>query len=234
MEKALDWRAMRLLAIETSRPSGGIAVLDGERLIGEYVLDVQITHSERVMTAVDRLLVDARWRVPDLEGLAVSIGPGSFTGLRIGVGTAKGLAFALGIAIAPVPTLDALAAVLPFSSLPVCPVLDARKGEVYCSLYRWDGTGMRREWDYLALSPSAVAARLTEPTVVLGDGAPRVDSPWVRHVPPARRLASPACVAQIGHAMFDAGAVVSPAELVPVYLRPSEAELKRQRALVVD
>ena len=225
---------MRLLAIETSSPAGGVALLDEERLVGEYVLDVRITHSERVMTAVDRVLTDARWRPSDLEGLAVSIGPGSFTGLRIGVSTAQGLAFALGLAIAPVPTLDALAAILPFAGFPVCPVLDARKDEVYCSLYRWNGLAMRREWDYLALSPSALAARLTEPTVLLGDGALRVDSPLGRLVPPARRLASPACVAQIGHAMFDAGAVVGPADLVPLYLRPSEAELKRRRAVAVD
>jgi tRNA threonylcarbamoyladenosine biosynthesis protein TsaB len=225
---------MRLLAIETSSPAGGVALLDGSRLVGEYLLDVQVTHSERVMTAVDRLLGDARWRVSDLEGLAVSIGPGSFTGLRIGVSTAKGLAFALSLTIAPVPTLDAMAATLPFASLPVCPVLDARKDEVYCSLYRWDGLAMRRQWDYLALSPAALAARLTEPVVLVGDGAFRVDSPLVRHAPPARRLASPACVAQIGHAMFDVGAVVSPTDLVPVYRRPSEAELKRRRAVAVD
>ena len=225
---------MRLLAIETSRPAGGVALLDGDRVVGAYVLDIQLTHSERVMAAVDRLLVDARWRVSDLEGLAVSIGPGSFTGLRIGVGTAKGLAFALGVSIAPVPTLDAIAASLPFASLPVCPVLDARRGEVYCSLYRWDGVAMRREWDYLALSPDALSARLTTPTVVLGDGAARLGSPFARPVPPGLRLVSPACVAQIGQAMFSAGTVVSPGELVPFYLRPSEAELRRQRAVARD
>src|SRR5213593_3704840 len=98
---------MRLLAIETSSPAGGVALLDGERLVGEYVLDVRITHSERVMTAVNRVLTDARWRPSDLEGLAVSIGPGSFTGLRIGISVAKGLAMALRLpAVAPVPTLD--------------------------------------------------------------------------------------------------------------------------------
>src|SRR5262245_4578017 len=144
---------MRVLAVETSTLAGGAALLDGGLVVGEYTLDVSLTHSERLMGAVDRLLSDAGWTVRDLEGLAVSVGPGSFTGLRIGLSTVKGLALALTIPIAAVPTLDALATLLPFAALPVCPVLDARKREVYASLYRWNGTGMRREWDYLAMAP---------------------------------------------------------------------------------
>src|SRR5437773_907699 len=122
---------MRTLAVETSTLAGGAALLDGDLVVGEYVLDIQITHSERLMATIDRLLVDAGWSVRDLEGLAVSVGPGSFTGLRIGLSTVKGLALALAIPIAAVPTLDAMAAMLPFAALPVVPVLDARKREVY-------------------------------------------------------------------------------------------------------
>ena len=150
---------MRVLAVETSSLAGGVALLEGERLVAEYVLDVSITHSERLMAAVDRVLADARWPARQLGGLAVAIGPGSFTGLRIAVSTVKGLALALDLPVAAVPTLDAMAAALPWAALPVCPVLDARKGEVYTSRYRWDGGAMRREWDYLALSPEALAER---------------------------------------------------------------------------
>jgi tRNA threonylcarbamoyladenosine biosynthesis protein TsaB len=224
---------VKLLALETSTVAGGAALVDGDRLVGESTLNIRVTHSERVMVVVDRLLADAGWRSSDLEGLAVSIGPGSFTGLRIGISTAQGLALALGLAVAPVPTLDALAAALPWAALPVCPVLEARKGEVYASLYRWDGAAMQREWDYLALAPADLAARLTEPVIVLGDGATAVSSPLVRLVPPARRLPSPACVAQLGQDLLGRGAGRSPADLVPLYLRPSEAELKRRRAVAV-
>ncbi len=101
---------MRLLAVETSTLAGGVALLDGERLVAEYLLDVGIAHSERLMAAVDRVLSDARWTMRDLAGLAVAVGPGSFTGLRIAVSTVKGLALALGLPIAAVPTLDAMAA----------------------------------------------------------------------------------------------------------------------------
>ena len=224
---------MKLLAVETSTLAGGAALTDGGAIVGEYTLNIRVTHSERVMAAVDRLLADAGWRPSDLDGLAVSIGPGSFTGLRIGISTAKGLGMALGLAIAPVPTLDALAAGLPFASLPVCPVLDARKGEVYASLFRWTDEGFRREWDYLALAPADLARRLTEPVILCGDGVARIESPLARPAPAARRLPSPACVAQLGQAMLAAGKGVAAADLAPLYLRPSEAELRRRRGLPV-
>jgi len=219
---------MRVLAVETSSLAGGVALLDGERLVAEYQLDVSVTHSERLMSAVDRVLADARWTPRDLAGLAVAVGPGSFTGLRIAVSTVKGLALALDLPIAAVPTLDAMAAALPWAALPVCPVLDARKGEVYASLYRWDGEAMRREWDYLALAPAALAARLDEPVLVVGDGAGGVRSPFARAVPPPRRLPSPACVGALGLARLRRGETVTAAALAPLYLRPSEAELRRR------
>jgi tRNA threonylcarbamoyladenosine biosynthesis protein TsaB len=219
---------MRVLAVETSSLAGGVALLDDERLIAEYVLDVSVTHSERLMAAVDQVLGDARWTPRMLDALAVAVGPGSFTGLRIAVGTVKGLALALGVPIAAVPTLDAMAAALPWVALPVCPVLDARKGEVYASLYRWDGEGMRREWDYLALAPDALAARLREPVILLGDGAAAVRSPHARAVPSPRRVPSPACVGALGLHRLRRGDTVAAAALEPIYLRPSEAELKRR------
>jgi tRNA threonylcarbamoyladenosine biosynthesis protein TsaB len=219
---------MRVLAVETSSLAGGVALLDDERLIAEYVLDVSVTHSERLMAAVDRVLGDARWTPRTLDALAVAVGPGSFTGLRIAVSTVKGLAVALGVPIAAVPTLDAMAATLPWATLAVCPVLDARKGEVYASLYRWDGEGMRREWDYLALAPDALAARLSEPVILLGDGAAVVRSPHARALPPPRRVPSPACVGALGLERLRRGDTVAAAALEPIYLRPSEAELKRR------
>ena len=223
---------MRVLAVETSSLAGGVALVDGERLVAEYLLDVGVTHSERLLSAVDRVLAYARWTARDLEGLAVAVGPGSFTGLRIAVSTVKGLALALGVPIAAVPTLDAMAAALPWAALPVCPVLDARKGEVYASRYRWDGAAMRREWEYLALAPEDLAARLAEPVLLVGDGAALVRSPYARVAPPPRRLPSPACVAVLGGERLRRGDTVAAAALTPLYLRPSEAELKRRGVAV--
>jgi tRNA threonylcarbamoyladenosine biosynthesis protein TsaB len=184
------------------------------------------------MGAVDRLLTDAGWTVRDLEGLAVSVGPGSFTGLRIGLSTVKGLAFALAVPIAAVPSLDAMATLLPFAALPVCPVLDARKREVYASLYRWDGAGMRREWEYLALAPADLARRLDEPVILIGDAADQIDSPYAQRIRPPRRGPSPAAVGFLGHQRLVMGDTIAAADLVPIYLRPSEAELKRRDVAV--
>ena len=223
---------MRVLAVETSTLSGGAALLDDERIVGEYILDVRITHSERLMAAIDQLLSDAGWTARDLEGLAVTVGPGSFTGLRVGLSTVKGLALALAIPVAAVPTLDAMAAMLPYAALAVCPVLDARKREVYASLYRWDGLGMRRQWDYLAIAPDDLARRLDEPVIVVGDGAETISSPFARRVEPPRRGPAPAVVGALGCARLARGDTVAAADLVPIYLRPSEAELKRRGAAV--
>ena len=90
----IDWRDMRVLAIETSTLAGGVALVDDERTVAEYMLEIRLTHSERLMPAVDRVMRDAGWTPSDLTGLAVAVGPGTFTGLRIGVSAVKGLAHA--------------------------------------------------------------------------------------------------------------------------------------------
>jgi tRNA threonylcarbamoyladenosine biosynthesis protein TsaB len=149
--------------------------------------------------------------------------------------TVKALAMALDLPVAPVPTLDALAARLPFADAPVCPILDARKREVYLSLYRWTGSGMVRQWDYLALPPESAAARLEAPIILLGDGIAAC-RPWLDRLgagawiaPAAQRMPSAAAVAVLGRAALLAGGGVSAEALAPLYLRPSEAELKSRR-----
>jgi tRNA threonylcarbamoyladenosine biosynthesis protein TsaB len=221
---------MRVLALEASTLAGGVALLDGERLVAEYVLDVSLAHSERLLSTIDRVLGDAGWSPHDLDGLAVAVGPGSFTGLRVAVSTVKGLALALSVPIAAVPTLDAMAAAVPYARLPVCAVIAARRNEVYACLYRWEEGGMRRQWDYLALTPAALAERLTEPVILAGDVDAAVMSPHAQPLPAPRRLPAPACVGMLGLQRLRSGDVVKPADLAPLYVRPPEAELKRRAA----
>jgi tRNA threonylcarbamoyladenosine biosynthesis protein TsaB len=226
---------MRILALETATLAGSAALLEGGRVIGLCLLDVAVTHSERLMAMVDRLLDDSGWDIARVEGLAVSIGPGSFTGLRVGVATVKGLSLALGLPVAAVPTLDALAWNVPFADAPVCPLLDARKGEVYLSLYRWREDRMERQWEYTALPPRAAAERLTPPVIVLGDGVPACQpfldplGPEVRVAPASHMAPSAAVVGLLGHDMLASGDAVAAEALEPLYLRPSEAELKARR-----
>jgi tRNA threonylcarbamoyladenosine biosynthesis protein TsaB len=229
--------------VETSTLSGAAALVEGDTVVAEYRLNVAITHSERLLPAIDHVLATAGLRPADVDAFAVAIGPGSFTGLRIGLATMKSLAFVAGKPLCGVPTLDALAWSLPFAAYPVCPVLDARKGEVYTALYRTDGGRLERLWEYRALAPEALAAALERehggPVVFLGDGVATYAAVLrerlgeaARFAPPAQRLPSAVTVAELARAGLERGETADPATLVPLYLRPSEAELGRKRERV--
>ena len=136
---------MKILAIETSTMLGGIAIADDSAgLIAEVRLNVKSTHSERLMTEINHVLQQSGLTVDDIDIFGVAIGPGSFTGLRIGLSTAKGFSYATGKPIVSVPTLEAFAWNFPYCRHPVCIMLDARKGEVYAALFQWAGHGFVR------------------------------------------------------------------------------------------
>ena len=127
---------MLILAVDTNTPAASIALLEDARLLAEANLDAGLTHSEKLLPAVDFLLRSMGIEIRDLEGMALAVGPGSFTGIRIGMSTVKALAHATGCRIAPVSTLEALACKLSSSSKRlICPLMDAKKGEVYGALY---------------------------------------------------------------------------------------------------
>ncbi|KKL06136.1 hypothetical protein LCGC14_2599040 [marine sediment metagenome] len=163
---------MRILGIETSTMTGSVALMDEVRLIAEYTLNLprrskerrvgvsaslrKETHTSRLMSAIDKMLKDASLTIKDLNGIAVSLGPGSFTGLRIGIATAKGLAQGLNIPVVGIPTLDGLAFNLSCCQDLICPILDARKGEVYCALYK----NGKRLTKYIACKPGSLLKEL--------------------------------------------------------------------------
>lgn len=228
---------MLVLGVETSTTHGGVALVGERGLVSEYTLNVEVTHSERVLPAIERMLQDAGVTLSALGGLAVSIGPGSFTGLRIGLSTVKGLAYATKLPVAAVPTLEAMAWVLPEARLPVCPVLDARKQEVYAAIFQHGPEGLARLMEDAALAPEALADRIRKPTLFLGDGLHSYGDLFRRllgdrfRLPPlAQRGARAACVAELGRQRLLRGEEEPIANLVPRYLRASEAELRRQAA----
>jgi len=126
---------MLVLGIETATQVCGIAVTNNKQLVGEYRLNIKNLHSERLVGAMEKLLCDIDIKPKELQGIAVSIGPGSFTGLRIGLSVAKGMAFSLDIPLTAVPTLEALAWQAPFLDRPVCAVLRARAKLLYAGRY---------------------------------------------------------------------------------------------------
>lgn len=235
---------MNILAIETSTLLGGIAILSGESgLIAEVKLNVKSTHSERLMTETAHVLEQASLSIGDIDAFAVSIGPGSFTGLRIGVSTVKGFSYATGTPIVSVPTLEAMALNFPFSRHPVCTLVDARKKEVYAAVFRWEGEGVSRVLEEM---PVKVERLLTyvereevltgEKILFTGEGALLYRDTIISRMaeraifpPPDKMVPSPANVAYIGLQKAVRGEFSEPVSLVPFYIRKSEAEIKIQK-----
>lgn len=226
---------MRILAIETSTMMGSVAIMDERGLIAEYRLNIKATHSERLMRIIDEVLRGSGIELKDLDGYAVSIGPGSFTGLRIGLSTVKGLAFTTNKPITAIPTLDALACNIPFSQYMVCPMLDARKKEVYTALFRFTDNGVvSKLTDDCVISPESLLKEIKEPTVFLGEGANiyreliKERLGYLAHFAPlSKQLPSAANVAELGLKALISGKVEDPAILIPRYIRKSEAEIKK-------
>lgn len=231
---------MLILGIETATKTGGVAIVSDDGVIAEYTLNIEVTHSERLMSTVDRVLKDTGIELSRIDGFGVSIGPGSFTGLRIGLSTVKGLSFTTGKPLAAVPTLKALAWNVPYSRYPVCPLLDARKKEVYAALYRHEGRDLLPLWDETVAPLTELAGRITGEVVFTGEGA-RLFTGEIEqlfgaraHIAPMSAMVpSAASVAEIAHMMLKAGQQADPDNLSPLYIRRPEAELaweKRQRS----
>lgn len=221
-----------LLAVDTATPGGSVALFEGERLLCEFYRRLPGTHSEWLMKAIERLLDQAALQPADLKTLAVVHGPGSFTGLRVGMATVKGLAIGTDAEVLGVSSLEVLAAGLPFARLPVCSLLDARKQEVYAGLFDTsrglpETLGLER-----VLPPEALLESLSGEVLFVGDGALAYRTLIVSQM--GRR----AHFAPATHDVLRAGLIgplvrgrqrrcetVSLATLKPVYLRASEAEI---------
>ncbi len=226
---------MKLLAIETATLAGGVALMGEEGLIAEIRLHVETRHSERLLPVIDRLFLDGGIGLADLDAIAVSIGPGSFTGLRVGLGTAKGLAMGSGKPLVGVPTLEAMAAQFPYACLFVAPMLVARRNEVYWALFDLrDGRPVRLRAD-AAASPEQILEEVGEvdqPILFVGEGAERhtellqAGRPQKAFFPPKRfRFPSAAGVAELGLERLKRGETLFPEEATPIYVRASSAEL---------
>jgi tRNA threonylcarbamoyladenosine biosynthesis protein TsaB len=172
-----------ILAMDTATPAGSVALLECNRIVTSRYFDVGVQHSQHLAAEIAEILHMADRRPDQLEAVAVTDGPGSFTGLRIGLSTAKGLCLATGAPLVTVSTLESLAARLPYCRHLVCPMLDARRGEVYAALYD-TSSGMRpRQLE----APRAEAAQVVmeewarSETIFLGDGAAANSELLVRH-----------------------------------------------------
>jgi tRNA threonylcarbamoyladenosine biosynthesis protein TsaB len=224
---------MNVLGIETATSVCAVALAAGESAAVEEFIDQERVHAEKLLVLVDRVLERADVRLEDLEGVAVSIGPGSFTGLRIGLSVAKGLSFGAELPIVAVPTLESLArrvidaapGRLPGSILAT---VNARRDEVYCQLFRTGDGGFISVWGPRDLSVARLAEQLGEPDLVLtGDGSPKVvrflsemdRPPPVRVAEPVIARCSAATVALMGVRLLGEGRRDDPSSLEPAYVK---------------
>jgi tRNA threonylcarbamoyladenosine biosynthesis protein TsaB len=220
-----------ILALETSSQAASCALWREGKLLGESYGNAGLTHSQTIMPMVEDMLRHTRAALDDVELFAVSTGPGSFTGLRIGLSAVKGMAMALGKPCAGISTLHGLAAnVRDFRGI-LLPVLDARRGQVYAAAFQSDGAALTRLWEDEALSLAELEARLASldrPKLLVGDGAALCrealpNLPDVAVASPAWRYQRASSVAALA-AELPPSALVSAGELAPVYLRLPQAE----------
>lgn len=231
---------MKVLGIDTSTLMGSVGIIEDGRPIAQYSLSIEVTHSERLLDTVNTMLKDSRINIDSVDGFAISIGPGSFTGLRIGLGTVKGLCMVTGKQAAGVSTLEALASNLPFCKYTICPVLDARKKEVYTALFKYDENGsIIRVTEDMAVSPEFLVenliARIEGSVVFLGDGVYVYEDLLSKQLNDKALFAPVNCllpsglsVARIGMQKLLNGEVLPPTG-VPAYIRKSEAEVKKRK-----
>ena len=232
---------MRVLAIDTSSNVATVAVMEDELLLGEYILNHKKTHSQKIMTMIEQILSELELTVRDIDIFAAAIGPGSFTGLRIGAATAKGLGLALDKPIVPVPTVDGLAYQLFGTSMIICPMMDARRKQVYTGFYRFEGSEMKVLKEQCAQSVEDTLDQLkayNEPVIFLGDGVPVYHDEILEKMgksavfaPAHANRQRAAAVGALAQVYFAQGIYESADEFVPEYLRKSQAEREREERL---
>lgn len=223
-----------LLAIETSSLVSSVALLQDQTLRAEFTTQARLTHSEQLMPHIADMLQKAGVQKEQIDGVAVSIGPGSFTGLRIGLATAKGLAFAWNVPIVGIETPVSLAWNSVGAADKLCVFIDAQKGNVYSSQYVWHGTTLETVQDVEIVPRKEALAKLVEEgksVVFYGDGAlkGRADiesaSPLFRLAPPTLVIPRAGSLALAAKVRLDAGDVDDCMTLTPAYKRRSEAEV---------
>ncbi|MFO7931581.1 MAG: tRNA (adenosine(37)-N6)-threonylcarbamoyltransferase complex dimerization subunit type 1 TsaB [Thermodesulfobacteriota bacterium] len=229
---------MNLLAVDTSASACSAALMSKGRVKAEFFADFDQTHARHVMELIHSVLCLAETEAKDIDAYGVTRGPGSFTGLRIGIATVKGMALAYEKPAAGVSSLFALAHPLRASAGLVCSVIDARKAEVYAEAYRFSGTGHEVVLDARVCSAGEIIKDIRDfgkPCLFTGTGAELYRDSIKQELgelasfaPDSHRHIRAGSVAELAYARIASGAAPDPAGLVPCYIRRSDAERARK------
>ena len=225
---------MKILSVDSSAIVASVALCEDGRLLAEYTINNKNTHSETLLPMVESMLSFFSIDAEDIDLFAVSSGPGSFTGVRIGTATVKGLAFAMDKPCVGVSTLEAIAYNLRFHRGLICPVMNARREQVYTALFRSDGENLTRLMDDSAIAISeldGILAQYNEEVALAGDGYDiclrGMQKTSLRPVPERLRHQSAFSVAEVAYKQYSEGKFDSDRSLGVDYLRPSQAERER-------
>ena len=223
---------MKILAVDTATTSCSVAIIDNSSICAELTTHEKKTHSKHLMTHIDSVLKSADCGAGDLDGFGVTVGPGSFTGLRIGMATIKGLASAVDKPVVGVSTLETLAWQCGAQTRLICPLLDARKAEVYAATYRLNNDRLIQEKPACAVKPESFVRDIKETCVFIGSGAQLYQNE-IRDalgdkavfVPDDQNFIRASKVAILSLKSFKTNDTVRIKDLTPFYIRKSDAEL---------
>lgn len=228
---------MKILAVDSSGLVASVAVVMDDNLLGEFTMNYKKTHSQTLLPMLDELADMIELDLNTLDAIAVAGGPGSFTGLRIGSATVKGLALALDKPVIQIPTVDALAYNLCGHRDLVCPLMDAKRNQTYTGLYQFDGNQMQVIKEQCAVEISAIVAEINnigKPVVFLGDGVAVFRDYIAEHctidytfAPAHLNKQRAGAVAALAEEYYKQGKIMDAAEHKPEYLRLSQAERER-------
>ena len=235
---------MRILGVDSSGMVASVALVEDDLLVAEYSVNYKKTHSQTLLPMLDEIVKMTELDLNTIDAIAVAAGPGSFTGLRIGAATVKGLGFALEKPVISVPTCHGLAYNLWNSDRLICPIMDARRSQVYTGIYEFTKDGMQVLLDQSAMDIRALAEKLNtmgREVIFLGDGCPVYASvlaecmqvPYV-FAPAHLNRQRASAVASLGAEYFKQGKQEPADDLIPIYLRKSQAEREREEKLAQE
>ncbi len=221
---------MSILALDTATQAGSVALINHGKTLQSRYFDSGLQHSQRLFIEIEEVLEASGCSLQSLEAIAVSIGPGSFTGLRIGLSAAKGLCLGSGVELVTVSTLDAVAARLPFARCPVCVILDARKMEVYSALYDMSaGDPQPLSAPQILGLAEILETREGQETIFIGDGTVTYTEhlatrPWARIAPVSCSRPDASIVGRLAQMKLESGETADLTTAEPEYLRQPSAQ----------
>jgi len=223
---------MRILAVDTTTTSCSVAIVDQTSLLSEFTIDREETHSKHLMDMIKAVMTMAGLNFSDLDGFAVTRGPGSFTGLRIGISTIKGLVVASEKPVVGISSLETLAFQVSYSRDLICPILDARKGEVYFSRYRFLNGHLKRQTKERVAPPDKAVDDLNESCLFVGNGALLYKEmilekmgEFASFAPMIQNTIRASTIAYLSMAKFENNDTDEIEKILPYYIRKSDAEL---------